>query len=101
MASAAFGKNICVYSMDKEDYINELYISACKNPREQRICLAKAGKKYYAVLTSDTQEILPFIKEKLIEEVNTSSSRSSPPYSKEKAIHRSVRTASTTRITTR
>jgi hypothetical protein len=34
VASAAFGRNITVYSLDKDDYLNELYISACKNPRE-------------------------------------------------------------------
>ena len=54
VASAAFGKNITVYSLDKDDYLHELYISACKNPREHRLCLARAGKKYFAVLPAPT-----------------------------------------------
>jgi hypothetical protein len=66
IASAAFGKTVCIYSLDKEDYLNESYISACKNPHEEPLCLAKAGKKYYAVLKTSIQELIPFIKEMII-----------------------------------
>jgi hypothetical protein len=69
IASAAFGRSICLYSLDKDDYLNEIYISASKNAHEEKLCLAKAGKKYYAVLKSTTQEMLSYIKGKLIEEV--------------------------------
>lgn len=54
IASAAFGKVICVYTLDKDEYLNEYYISACKNPQEQKLHLGKAGKKYYAILTATT-----------------------------------------------
>lgn len=69
IASAAFSKTICVYSLDKDEYLNEVYISACKNPHEERLCLAKAGKKYYAVLKHSTQEIIPFLRETIIDAV--------------------------------
>jgi hypothetical protein len=101
IASAAFGKNICLYSLDKDDYINEIYISACKNPREQRLCLAKAGKKYYAVLTSATQELLPFLKEKVIDEVSSPTLRSSPLSSKDRAVLKLMKIESTTLTTTK
>lgn len=76
IASAAFSKNICVYTLDKDDYLNELYISACKNPRDQPICLAKTGKKYFAVLPTATQELLPFLRDKIIDTVTPSACRS-------------------------
>jgi hypothetical protein len=69
VAAAAFGKNIAVYSLDKDEYLNEVYISACKNPREQRLCLAKAGKKYFAVLPTPINDLLPFLREQLIDPV--------------------------------
>lgn len=84
VASAAFGKNITVYSLDKDEYLNEVYISACKNPHDQRLCLAKAGKKYYAVLPIHVHELLPFVRDKLIESVHDHPQRSFRRFSKDR-----------------
>ena len=80
VASAAFGRNITVYSLDKDDYLNELYISACKNPREQRLCLARAAKKYYAVLPVPIHELLPYLKGPFLDAVSKIVLRCSPPF---------------------
>ena len=99
VASAAFGKNITVYSLDKDEYLNEVYISACKNPRDQRLCLAKAGKKYYAVLPTHVHDALPFIKEKIIDSVHTHTYRSSRPSSKDRLQSNLEKIAYTIHIT--
>jgi|688.fasta_scaffold333235_1 hypothetical protein len=62
IASAAFGRSICILHVDKDEYLHELYISASKNPNRNYIQLAKIGKKYYAVLKRDVQEALTYVK---------------------------------------
>ena len=102
VASAAFGRNITLYSLDKDDYLNELYISACKNPREQRLCLARAAKKYFAVLPLPTHDILPFLRGPFVDSVYQSTPRSSPPFSThDHQLNRLSRTASIIPTTTK
>ena len=69
-ASAAFAKTICVYSMDKETYLVEGYVSASKNAHHERVRLARVGKKYYAVLKTTTKDTISCMREWVIEEVN-------------------------------
>jgi hypothetical protein len=69
IASAAFCKSVTVLFLDREEYLNETYISACKNPEKDRIMLAKAGKKYYAVLKTETFQTISDLREVVIEEV--------------------------------
>lgn len=100
IASAAFSRTICLYSLDKDEYLNELYISACKNPHEERLCLARTGKKYYAVLRHSTKEVIPFLKETIIDAVGLKARRSSIPCSSRKRA-KSGKIAFTTRTMTR
>ena len=69
LASAVFGMPVCLYTIDKEEYLNETYIVGCKNPNEQKINLAKVGKRFYCVLDTTLHTDIKFIKEYLIEEV--------------------------------
>ena len=69
LASAVFGMPVCLYTIDKEEYLNETYIVGCKNPNDQKINLAKVGKRFFCVLDTSLHTDIKFVKEYLIEEV--------------------------------
>ena len=65
IASAAFARTVVLLALDKDDYLTETYICACKNPGRERLLVAKAGKKYFAVLRSGCRERIAQMREVL------------------------------------
>ncbi len=49
LASAAFDRTICILNLDKEGYLCESFIAACKHQNKNYIYLAKVNKKFYCV----------------------------------------------------
>jgi len=76
-ASAAFAKTICIYTLDKEEYLIETFISASKNLQQSKLRLAKVGKKYYAVLKSENKQLINYVRQDILEEVTHLTLRSS------------------------
>lgn len=65
IASAAFARTVVLLALDKDDYLTETYICACKNPGRERLLVAKAGKKYFAVLRNGSRERIAQVREVL------------------------------------
>jgi hypothetical protein len=55
--------------MDKEEYLNETYIVACRNPKENKVYIARVGKKFYCVFSAETNERIRVAREVIFEEI--------------------------------